>query len=410
MAKNKYAIKLNLSKNEIIFIILVPVLTAFFASFIALLGTGAKMSQFVFVLFLSILIGGSVGAGIIYMIDEMLKKEEKRLREAIDGGNVKKSDLSIINTAVDIAREKIKNSEEKRVKLVSDINVRTCDIKYRMTDIVKNNDHLLKQMKEAKGEVKDNASNIRKVTTIINNVAIALEDITKEIKRISEKTTNIVNIAKHGSRTTGSEIQAIGNIKDAVAQSAVVISKLQENSKQMKSIVVTVADIAKKTNLLSLNAGIQAAKAGEAGKSFAVVAQEVRDLAEAATVATKEMAAFLSKTEDLAKQAVHVISGQSKIEEAVKVVYTASDSFMSIVATLTEISKLLSNVYASTEEYKSDNDLLIILSDKINSRFKELTSNVDNVFDKVQESMHIIEDISGDTGEIDKAIKEKEAR
>jgi methyl-accepting chemotaxis protein len=217
-----------------------------------------------------------------------------------------------------------------------------------------------------------------------------------------------VNIAKMGSRKTGSEIQAMGNIKEAVVESAVVIQKLQFNSKETKRIVQTVSEIAKKTNLLSLNAAIEAARAGEAGKSFAVVAQEIRDLAEGAQKATTEMSVFLANTEDLAREAVNVISGQSKIEEAVNVVYEASDSFMNIVSTLSEISRLLSSVYSTAEEYKVDNDLLRILSGKISDKLKLLIVNIEGVFGKVRNSLNLIQDISTSATRFNEILKNRE--
>jgi methyl-accepting chemotaxis protein len=222
--------------------------------------------------------------------------------------------------------------------------------------------------------------------------------------------TGIVSVAKAGSRMTGSEIQAMGSIKNAVAESSDVITKLQATARETKRIVLTVADMAKKTNLLSLNAGIEAARAGEAGKSFAVVAQEVRELAEGATRATSEMSAFLARTEDLAKQAVNVISGQSKIEEAVRVVYSASDSFLTIMSALTDVSKILSTIYSTAEEYKVDNDLLRILSDKMRDKLKELSVNMDNVFDSIKENLHTVEEVYGSSGFIQQLTKNKEGQ
>jgi methyl-accepting chemotaxis protein len=282
------------------------------------------------------------------------------------------------------------------------------EITSRITDVTGANQILLADMSGAKKEVQDNAENIKKISTIINNVTSALNAMIDEIKRISEQTKNIVQIAKAGSRLTGSEIQAMGNIKDAVAESAEVINRLQVNSKETKRIVDTVSEIAKKTNLLSLNAAIEAARAGEAGKSFAVVAQEIRDLAEAAQSATTQMSLFLTNTENLAREAVGVISGQSKIEEAVQVVYKASDSFMNIVSTLGEISRLLSSVYTAAEEYRVDNDLLKILSVKISDKLKGLTVNIESVFGRVKTNMDSIQDISKSASNFSGTMKQKE--
>jgi uncharacterized coiled-coil DUF342 family protein len=121
------------------------------------------------------------------------------------------------------------------------------------------------------------------------------------------------------------------------------------------------------------------------------------------------MSAFLARTEDLAKQAVNVISGQSKIEEAVQVVYSASDSFLTIMSALTDISKILSTIYSTAEEYKVDNDLLRILSVKMGDRLKELSVNLDNVFDSIRDNLNVVQEVYGSSGLIKQTTKNKEA-
>ena len=286
-------------------------------------------------------------------------------------------------------RDKINQLVDKKIHEAKEVEI-------KINNIVSVNESLLNTIKDSEKEIKANSDNIKKITTILSNLTVALESITREIKEISEKTSSIATVAKKGSKVTGAEIQAMGNIKSAVAESADVINKLQINAKETKKLVVTVSEIAKKTNLLSLNAGIEAARAGEAGKSFAVVAQEIRELAEAATSATREMSEFLAKTEELAKQAINVISGQNKIEEAVSVVFTASDSFIHIVGSLSEISKILSDIYATAEEYKTDNELLKILFMKINERLKSLSVNIQDIYKNLSKNLHIINEIGQD--------------
>jgi len=96
----------------------------------------------------------------------------------------------------------------------------------------------------------------------------------------------------------------------------------------------------------------------------------------------------------MAQNAIAVMSGHNKIEEAVNVVYTASDSFMNIAGSLHEISRLLSAVYSAAEEYRTDNDLLYILSEKSTARMKELSHRLDNMYGKIQETAEEIRHVS----------------
>jgi len=264
-----------------------------------------------------------------------------------------------------------------------------------------NKDEIYSELNLLKEDIKLNFENLKKLMSVTAHVNGILEMMVKDIKQISDKIENLVGVAKTGSKTTGSEIQAVSNIKVAVLESSDVIKKLEEASKETKKLVTIIAEIAKKTNLLSLNAGIEAARAGEAGKSFAVVAQEIRVLSESATKATSEMTDFLAKTEQLAKQAISVISGQSKIEEAIKVVYSASDTFLYIVATLAEVSSLLSELFVKINENKIDGELLQILSKKIKNKLENSLINMDNVFDKIRDSHNMISNFVLETKEIE---------
>jgi|GEM_PF-1324526 methyl-accepting chemotaxis protein len=402
----KRIFRVELSNKEILLILLVPTVFSAVIAVITVAIMGGSMKDFMVCLLLSMLLSGGASCGLVYLADTRMNEEFRNIKDDIIKG--KKSGFSVIDRPREAAASLARVESGIKKQLVDGVEISLNEITSRIADVNGANQVLLADMSGAKKEVQDNAENIKKISTIINNVTSALNAMIDEIKRISEQTKNIVQIAKAGSRLTGSEIQAMGNIKDAVAESAEVINRLQVNSKETKRIVDTVSEIAKKTNLLSLNAAIEAARAGEAGKSFAVVAQEIRDLAEAAQSATTQMSLFLTNTEALAREAVGVISGQSKIEEAVQVVYKASDSFMNIVSTLGEISRLLSSVYTAAEEYRVDNDLLKILSVKISDKLKGLTVNIESVFGRVKTNLDSIQDISRSASNFGGIIRQKE--
>jgi methyl-accepting chemotaxis protein len=99
-------------------------------------------------------------------------------------------------------------------------------------------------------------------------------------------------------------IQGFGRVRESVAQSTTVIRDMDKRAHDISSIVDTINLIAERTNLLSLNASIEAARAGDAGRGFAVVAEEIRNLADRSAKATADIAAIIKALQDVAQEAV----------------------------------------------------------------------------------------------------------
>lgn len=395
----KNIFKINLNDKEIYFLFFGPLALVIFVSLIIALVIPLSFFQIIMVFLLCIILGILSGGFLTLFIDRYARKEINGIKNFIENRKDYNSYLSALNEIVGLLKA-YEAKKDEEIKSLKKIIEKTSLIGKKAETIDENREMLFDEIKILKDSIKENFDNLKKIMFITNHVTGILDMMMVDIKNISEKITKLVTTAKSGSKVTGSEIQAIGNIKNAVMESSDFIKRLEETSHETKKLLSIIADIAKKTNFLSLNAGIEAARAGEAGKSFAVVAQEIRTLAESATKATSEMTDFLAKTEQLAKQAINVISEQSRIEEAIKVVYSASDTFLNIVQTLTEVSTLLSDLFVKINENKVDGDLLKVLSVKIKNKLENTMANMDNMFEKVKYGQEITEKIISEVKDI----------
>ena len=189
-------------------------------------------------------------------------------------------------------------------------------------------------------------------------VVISVEEMTKTIiettkysARASEAATNSGIIAKEGGKVVAETIQGMVRIAEVVNKSAETVKTLGKNSDQIGEIIQVIDDIADQTNLLALNAAIEAARAGEQGRGFAVVADEVRKLAERTTKATKEIASMIKQIQRDTEGAVQSMrEGTVEVEKGKKLADLAGHSLEEIIKSADEVVGKSTQVAEASEE------------------------------------------------------------
>lgn len=183
------------------------------------------------------------------------------------------------------------------------------------------------------------AANIEQMTVSINHVAEQAQS-SRALARESGE------MAKQSSVVIGQTIKDIHEISDAVKISASSIRQLENHSGKVGAVVAVIRDIADQTNLLALNAAIEAARAGEQGRGFAVVADEVRKLAERTTRSTQEISSTISAMVSLSEQAIsqiktaedRVADGVERADQAGKAITDISEASERTASMVEEIS------------------------------------------------------------------------
>ena len=191
-----------------------------------------------------------------------------------------------------------------------------------------------------------------------STIAAALQEIAVSIRHVSDNAHEAHNMAENageisaqGGAVMETVIAEMAHSAEAVNESAIIIHELGDNSRQIGEIVGVIKDIADQTNLLALNAAIEAARAGEQGRGFAVVADEVRKLAERTTKSTQEITAMITAIQNHTATAVDVMKkGTERVNASVAKVDEAGANMRSIRAATGKVAGAFHDINLALKE------------------------------------------------------------
>lgn len=195
------------------------------------------------------------------------------------------------------------------------------------------------------------AQQITEVSSAITQMAGSIEQVSENASQSSEVAKQSVALAGQGNSAVKKAIRGMDTIREQIQETSKRIKRLGESSQQIGDIVELINDIAEQTNILSLNAAIQAAMAGEAGRGFAVVADEVQRLAERSSNATRQIDALVKTIQSDTSEAIASMEqSTSEVVAGAKMSQDAGTSLEQIEAVSHQLAELISNITANAKQ------------------------------------------------------------
>lgn len=228
--------------------------------------------------------------------------------------------------------------------------------------------------------VTEQSGRASQIATSSSEMSQTVVDIAKNASSIEASATKTTKVAQDGEKIVDRSVEEVKAIADTVRESGQLMGSLGERSKQIGEIVSVINDIADQTNLLALNAAIEAARAGEQGRGFAVVADEVRKLAERTAKATSEIGEMIKAIQDEVSRAVHSMEeGTKRVEVGVDFSVQAGNALRDIVKSVNELHSMVQQIASATEEMSTVSETISGDIETIASVSKETSAGSEQI-------------------------------
>ncbi len=232
-------------------------------------------------------------------------------------------------------------------------------------------------------------------SAVVEQMSAGIQQIAANTNQVATNSAQAADKARDGNVSVNKAVDQMVSIEQTVNNSAKVVAKLGERSKEIGQIVNTISGIAGQTNLLALNAAIEAARAGEQGRGFAVVAEEVRKLAEQSEGAAKQIANLISEIQgDTDKAVVAMDEGTREVKVGSEVVTAAGQAFKEITALILQVSDQVREISAAVQQMASGTQQIVNSVKEIDSLSKSAASETQTVSAATEEQSASMEEIA----------------
>lgn len=329
-----------------------------------------------------------------YCVDKYVRRPvrivESEFRNIMEGN---------LDTELDIS------GRDEMGSLLCEIQAMQCYLRTMVDEIATPVGQMQQRIMDMDARVSSVADNAVDEQDHIQQIASTMEEFSQSIAEVASMAADSLNDARamqevinvNADRMQEQINPAMGKAVDTVQSSSRTIAELSAAIQKIGTIANAIKDIAEQTNLLALNAAIEAARAGEQGRGFAVVADEVRKLAERTATSTKDIVSTIGEINAISEAAVESMQGAiTDVENGVALVHLSSGGLKEIRAAMVKVDERMEHIATATREQSS-------ASESVANSLEQVTGLVDNNTQSARDAKEAAEELARSASELKKA-------
>ncbi|WP_147554241.1 methyl-accepting chemotaxis protein [Bacillus testis] len=236
----------------------------------------------------------------------------------------------------------------------------------------------------------------------VSGILEKLDDTSTNAASVKNYTDDVVSLAQENKKILSQSVSNIGEVKHASTQSQAVVQTLNEKINDISTVLLSIIDIANQTNLLALNAAIEAARAGEQGKGFAVVADEVRKLAEQSSKSSGYIQELLKEIGHAKDQVIASLEKTDRIVDAnIETIETSMNSFDGLIDMQQKMNQRLQQMVMTIDTLSNEGTTITASMNELEQRYltndqniSEIAAAIEHVANSFQEIAARVDDVS----------------
>lgn len=260
---------------------------------------------------------------------------------------------------------------------------------------IKTTEHTTNLSQKCSSATEQQLSKFLELVEVIREVSHGIQKVHEYEEAMGEFSQTAKNAAEQGHKGMTMVISEMNMISNSVGETSKIIHGLGEKSSEIENIVELISNIAEQTNLLALNAAIEAARAGEHGKGFAVVADEVRKLAEESKSSANSVREVLAEIQHETKEAVHSMkNGLNKVQSGIASTHQVNDTFQTIETSICQLSETVEGVSLHVRDIYKLNEKVMVSVEEVKDLAEINTLDTQESLETSQEQLETAGEIS----------------